>query len=708
MNKAIKWLLILLATPLLLVVAAMAYITQVFDPNSLRPQIEQAAQEQGVPLRLNGPVRWQWYPRLGLSLADVEVRAGQAEFARIASLATEVAIEPLFEGRLAIEGIRVQGVALTLRQDANGRGNWQDLSGASAASQPNNQPATATPAPTSDLAASQQGAEADVDLAIDRLEILDLTVAYRDDAAQQQSQIAIPSCVIDRFNLSGQPFQLDCQTRVQFADYPAVAAHSRGTLSYEAESTTLTLAPLQQTLTLNQTTLEINLKGDVRSQNNSVALDLLLAPTNARAWLEGLGVEVPDMAKASALYSLSLTTRVVAEAEQWQLQDLEIQLDGTTLRGSVAQNTQQQFAVVLQGDHVNLDDYLPAADAEVEADVEKETAKGGAASTSSTHSASHSSPGSSKGPASRRLSSKPLDFSALQDISASIDARFAGLQIAATQLTDVQLQAQLNNGVLELTQLQSRIYDGELQASGVLNARTSNPTLTGKVGLQGVALQPLLQNFADEKRLSGQASVDVDVAVKGNSLAAWQQSLNGSAALSAEALQVAELDIERDFCEMAALLNRKPTPEIDWRGRTDLQNVRARLALQGERITIAQLEAGVEELAVSATGNSRYIQGDFDVRGALRVTGAANPDRACQIRDRWRNRDLPMRCRGNIDEPLSGKVCGPDRGRLDDLLKDEVKGRVEEKLQEKLQEKLNLDDENAKQVEQLLRGIFGR
>ena len=296
----------------------------------------------------------------------------------------------------------------------------------------------------------------------------------------------------------------------------------------------------------------------------------------------------------------------------------------------------------------------------------------------------------------------------MQQVLASVDAKLEGLQVAGVVLSDVLVQAQLSDGVLELKQLQSTVYDGQLDAAGVLNTRVAQPTFKGSAQLHAIALQPLLQHFADEVRLQGEASLDIDLAARGTSLAAWQQSLAGNVVLTADALQVAELDIERDFCEMAALLNRKPTPQIEWQGKTELQKVKARLTLNGERVRIEQLQAGVEELSLSATGSSRYIQGDFDVRGALRVTGEANPDRDCQIRDRWRNRDLPLRCRGNIDEPLSGRVCGPDRGRLDDLLKEEVKGRVEEKIQEKLQDKLNLDSDKAKQVEQLLRGIFGR
>lgn len=290
MNKAIKWLLALVAVLLLAAVAAVTYITQVFDPNSLRPQIEAAAREQGVSIQLNGPLRWQWYPRLGLSVEDVTLRAGPSDLAQITLLSTQVAIAPLMQGRLAIAGIRVQGVSLNLLEDVDGRGNWQALSKDQAPASPavNRSPAAA-PATIDE----PQPPHSSVDLAIDRLEIVDVTLRYHSKASQQQVQVAMPSCVIDQFNVGGEPFALDCRTLVQLDPYPQLQVHSRGQLRYNAETETLSLAPLQQTLGLNGETLNLTVQGSMRPQHNQLDLDVQLAPANLRAWLTGLGVALP-------------------------------------------------------------------------------------------------------------------------------------------------------------------------------------------------------------------------------------------------------------------------------------------------------------------------------------------------------------------------------------------------------------------------------
>ena len=89
----------------------------------------------------------------------------------------------------------------------------------------------------------------------------------------------------------------------------------------------------------------------------------------------------------------------------------------------------------------------------------------------------------------------------------------------------------------------------------------------------------------------------------------------------------------------------------------------------------------------------------------IAFVGQADAERDCQVRDRWRNRDLPLRCEGRLDT-VTARNCGPDRDRLDELLAEELKSKASDKLREKLQEKLG--DQQGEAVEQLLRGLFKR
>ena len=92
--------------------------------------------------------------------------------------------------------------------------------------------------------------------------------------------------------------------------------------------------------------------------------------------------------------------------------------------------------------------------------------------------------------------------------------------------------------------------------------------------------------------------------------------------------------------------------------------------------------------------------------------GEASPERACQVRDRWRNHDLPLRCQGSLDTVSAGS-CGIDSKRINELLATEAKSQLQEKLQEKLQKELNKepkdgDADKNEAVKSLLKGLLNK
>ncbi|GAA5315905.1 MAG: AsmA family protein [Candidatus Pelagadaptatus aseana] len=699
MSKLMKILMALVAAIVAVVMAAVVYLTQVLDPNSFRDDIERLAAEQGVPLSLNGPIAWQWYPRLGLHVQAVTLGGGGQTLVEADSLAAQVAVPPLLKGQVVVAGIELTGVDLQLLVDRQGRGNWQALT-----DQAGNK--VATPAEAGALAegsgAAEQAASAaketsPLNLAVEQLQLTDISVIYRDQRQQTEARVEVPSCRMTSFNLQGQLFDLACDTQVHWQDFPEIQVATRGQLGFDQARQRLRIADLLQTLQLNGERAAINLDGELAMDTQQFAGQLRLQRFNPRVWLEALQVALPEMARPQALTALSLSAGIETEAAQWHLSDLQLQLDDSLLQGSASQSAEGTVALLLQGNQLNLDHYLPPA-------VESEqtpSATGGA-----TEHVAKAESSAAQGKASRRLSDEPLALDGIKPLSINLALGLQQFQVAGVQMQAVELEAMAHQGLVDLTAFSASLYQGRVAARGQLDNRGQKPRVSLATQVDQVQLQPLLTALAQEQRLTGQASIDLSLAASGNSLGAWQRSARGQLQLEAETLSIIELDIEKAFCEIAALANGKPAPQLPWKGKTDLQQVQVSMDLKGTQARFNQVQAGVEELQLAATGASEYLGGDFDLRGDLRVTGAANPDRACQIRDRWRNRDLPLRCRGNIDEPLSGRVCGPDRDRFNELLEDEAKARVQEKLQEKIQEKLK--GSNAEQVETLLRGLFGR
>ncbi|MGM0784356.1 MAG: AsmA family protein [Pseudomonadota bacterium] len=114
------------------VVAAVVYVTTFLDPEDLKPHLVEIVREHsGLELELAGPLSWSFYPRVGVSIADVEGRLPEQEGKEplLAFQRAEVSLSfaTLLRGEIAIEGVTLDGVQLYLERDEEGQGNWEPL-----------------------------------------------------------------------------------------------------------------------------------------------------------------------------------------------------------------------------------------------------------------------------------------------------------------------------------------------------------------------------------------------------------------------------------------------------------------------------------------------------------------------------------------------------------------------------------------------------
>lgn len=151
MRTLLRIAAIVVAGLLLLLVLAALILPRVVDPNDFRSHIESAVEDAtGRELAIEGDVRLNFFPWLGIRLGEVELGpapdfAEPAPFARIAGAEVRVRVPPLFRGRAEVDTLVLDGLRLNLARDAEGRGNWADLAGEPDADEADSEPAdTAT------------------------------------------------------------------------------------------------------------------------------------------------------------------------------------------------------------------------------------------------------------------------------------------------------------------------------------------------------------------------------------------------------------------------------------------------------------------------------------------------------------------------------------------------------------------------------------
>ncbi|MBU3068774.1 AsmA family protein [Aestuariicella sp. G3-2] len=688
---------------IVLVIGAVLYLTMVLDPNDYRDDIERLAAKQGVPLEINGDLSWQWFPTLGLSVEGVKVMTGDEALLDAERLAAAVAVMPLFSGNVSIEALEFSGVQVNVWKDKQGRGNWELLQQAEAAGAADKKAKETASTPATDSTAAKGDAAASpVALVIERLRLENAQLVYRDLAAGSRIELSDLNLSVDGFDLAGQPFDLKQSAVLKLDGQQPLEISSEGQLGFNLEKQHLTMSGLQLEVAANKTPMTLELSGDVALETLAAQLDLALQPVNLAKWLTQFGIELPEMSAADALSKVSLSSKIVGDDGAWKLNNLSLKLDDTTFAGHAGMSKNGALELVLNGDKLDLDRYLPVPQEEVAEAKQQQAASAGSKGTAT-------SPGANP----LIMSDEPLDLSALKDIDATAAITLAQMTAKQLDFTDLAFKLKAKGGLVNLQTVSATLDKGKFNLNGSLDARQKASKVALKGDLTNLELKPLLVLFMDEERLSGSAGGDLTLNTQGQSLRQWQQAAKANLNLKAAELTFSGVDIERNACQLAALVNGKPSPELQWKGLTTLQDVSSTLVLNGEVLTIQSLSAGVENLGVKANGTLNYVTGKFDVPVSVAFVGEADPNRDCQIRDRWRNKDLPLRCKGSLDTVSAGS-CGIDSKRINALLADEAKGELKDKLQEKLQEKLNKSsddgetDSREEAVKSLLKGLFNK
>lgn len=672
MAKTLKMLLAAVVLMGVLLAAAVAYLFFALDPNDYKPELQALAKAQGYELRLNGEIDWQFFPSLALTVNDIEIADSESEvadelLAKVVEAQASVQLVPLLSGQVIVESIVLDG------------GQWFI-----AENQTTENPSSSND--SIDTASTDNGPKSSAfELRADLIEVRDFTLAL--PLSSGRLSIAVERATVRNFNLKAAPFQVDSSVAIQFSgsqelpeqpelsEQPELRVTQQLELLISPDLTQLTLSSSETRVSLaNGAAATLLANGLVDVSSSDVQLKANLTTGSLAQWLSAMEISAGGQ---GGLRQLTSAFTVSAGSEQWQLTLDELRLDQTRAQGSVT-NRDGQWAVQLDLDQLDTGLYIASNSEE----GGSEASDNGAA----------------------ELSDEPLPLEFLEALNADVAVTLGQLIHEQIQVDTIAINASARPGQVTLRSLSANLYEGSLAVNGELRAGSGDSTVTVSATLAQVALTPLLSAFADEQRLSGTAAINVNASTQGQSLRDWQEALSATYDLSASALQVSEFDIERNICELTALINREPLPQYDWKNYSALQDVKVTGQLNGRQWSLSQIQAGVEELSLRAKGGGDYRSGDFDLRGDV-VVPSSDDQRLCRVNRRWRDRPLPLRCKGNIDA-VSTSTCGPDRKRLDDVVRDELKSRATEELSDKLKD--SLGEERGEAVENLLRGLFNR
>lgn len=733
--KAFGKILGLVLLGLLLLVIGLGFaLTHFLDPNDYKEEIRQLARDKAnLELAINGEIGWSLFPWLGLELHQTSLASAatpEQPFADLRMLGLSVRVLPLLRREVQMSDIRIDGLALILRRDEQGRGNWENIG----------KPAGA---PATEPAAEPRGNEADstgarsgmpIKLDIDSLTVNDARITYQDAQSGQQFSAesiqletgairegsAIPVKLTAFFG-SNQPlmrarseilgelrFDLG-QKRYQFEKF-RLSGEASGeplagkTLNFSAQGELLADldAQIAEWTGLKFSANQLRGLGDIKvrelDREPRISGGLSVASFNLRDFLAGLGRELPTTADANALSRVEMATRLNGSPTSFALEELTLKVDDTILTGRIAVEdfARQALRLQLKGDRLDISRYLPpkatdGASAARQSEVQ-ETAQAASAGDSPLPAA----------PTRHAWSDAPvlpMDALRLLDVQATVG--FDELLFDDHPFTNLDLNAQSREGLLALQTLRGNVYDARFEANGKVDVRQALPQLSIEAQLGKLPIEKFVKLEKQESPVQGLLDLTATLTTRGNSQKTWVDNLNGKANFLLSDGLLVGADLEHYLCRAVATLNRKSLTRTSTKD-TPFEALRGSLQITNGVARNPDFKASVPGLTVNGNGtlDLRVLGLDYLIGIIIEGDKRAMPDPACQVNERYVGLEWPLRCRGPLE--LGAKTCRIDQDGLGKI----TAKLAGEKLTEKLDEKLG--DKVSPELKDALKGLFKR
>ncbi len=699
MGKLVKWLALILLGVLLIVAIGAGILLMLLDEDRIKQELTKAAhQSTGGTLAIDGALGLSLFPQLGVSVEQLHFtpRDQTEPLAAIGTLQLGVDFMPLFSGQINVGEITLKGLRLNLVRETNGIGNWENLT----ASEEKTTPATSVQ-PEIPVVTRDTGA---MTLAISRLHIADTEINYTDRKTGAEYQLSEFNLDSRGVNLSGgsfpasitfsvhssapqltMKFDLDTQLSGDLQAQILELQSTKATIVTSGEPTnkmplTTHLATnaridLQkgtaslQKLKLGIEQLKLSGNVDISGLQSQPKLEANLQsePFNPRALASSLQQPVPAFTNDKALTELRFASDIDYSDNSARLHNLNVMLDKTQINGSIAVTDieKQALKVKLKIDQLNLDDYRVLVADDNAVPVSKPASKGKVVTP---------------------LPILPVEVIKKLNLDATIS--LGKLVAASVELSDIGVKATANNGVVKLSPLSARLYQGSTSFAATIDVRPQQPDWTFNGSITKVQIAPLLKATSEIDWVEGSLDFNGKLSARGNQVDALKQTVTGPAKFSLSKGVLRDMSLDKTVCQAIALVNGKKLTK-PFAKDTQLNNIEGSLEFGNGRLTNKAFTAGLSNTSVKGSGHIGLLDDSIDYRLGVRVIGELEEvDPACEVNKRYKDIYWPLRCKGSLDDKPT-KLCNIDSDGIEEVVKKmagkELETRAKDAINDALQ-----------------------
>ena len=697
-----KKLLIFIAIPVVVVIAAILALVLLVNPNQFKPMIvEQAQKHTGLELVIEGDISWQFFPSIGFELGQTELRNPQGftqpNLFKVDTVGIDISVTPLFSNQLEIGNVTLDGAEFYLETLKDGRKNIDALTQAQSS-----EATTEEAVVTEETAPAAQEESAGSNWTINLAGVTVSNALFEMDDKQAGSFIKLYDVA---FNLS--EFAAETWTTATFsasgennqqkfsADGSAEFKLAKGFTSYalrnidldatfsdpstKIESAKIGLDAFEFDKVSNLTysvvgqaaDMELDLKGSGELTVDSAISKVVLNKLTLDSTFKGAALPQSPM-KVDMLSDLSFDlTKSHLSFVLEKLQANSIALDG---KADVTLSEIPKVRFSLHSPNIDLDEFLGLNNA-------SETAV--------------SEPAKETTPSAPAKEVEP-DLTALKTLDVKGDITIDKFKANNARMQNVKTAFSVNRGVAKLESFTSNLYDGSISATATLDARKSPASYTAKKAIKGVKVQPLLVDVANNDMLEGTGNIDVNVSGKSLTPTGIKKNLVGTIAINFADGAVNGINVAQLIRENYAKIKGEKLDDTEGVQKTDFSAMKATLKVDKGWVSTNDLSAQSPLLRVTGSGKANFIKETVDFLVRTSIVGSLEGQGGKSIDD-LKDVTIPIKVTGAWADPKFSLV-------FDDVLKQKAQKEIDRGV-EKLTDKIK-DEKTKEAVDGLLKGLF--
>ena len=545
-----RYLVIIGGIVVCLFVLAAVLLAVMVDPNKYKGDITRLVKERtGRELVFAGDVKLSFFPRLGVQTAGVSLSNppgfGDKPFTRIKAANVSIKILPLLAGRVEVGKVSLEGLELQMLRDEQGRASWADFivpedpqQEAGAQKKAGSGPATLT------------------DLTLDGLVLKDAQIFWEDLQAKKRYVVSDLNVDVQAIR-PGRPFDFEgrCTLDSTAPELKAamqisgtatlnlpdqrhlltkfaakVSATGRGVPGGKGEFS-LGLAELKLDMG-KQTAQGAGLTfgaygaqgtGQFLASNLSAVPDtkgrIEIADFNGRELTTALTGKAPDTADTGAYQHISAALEFKHGLGYTEIPVFKASLDEARVEGRLRvtgiEKKSVSFNLRIEG--LDADRFLPAKkDGEAAKEAPKDAAKDAVIDPATGQP--------------RKDELFPVDT--LRGLSLDGQLSAERFKVKGLRFASLRVPMSAQNGVLEVGQVDARLYDGSLKGTLRVDAQGAQPVVTLTLAVDRVQARPLFTDLNNKPSgLAGALFLDTPspLVCQGNSVPALKGTLLGRA-----------------------------------------------------------------------------------------------------------------------------------------------------------------------------------